>query len=84
MSMSVCGCGIILHAVRKSAVSLALEADAITNLMIVAIVRTAPLSPGIGSFLERKMCALLGIVRWFCGGIPRQHVRRVPYHLPCI
>jgi hypothetical protein len=41
----------------KSAVSSASATKAMTNLIMVAIVRTAPLKCGDGSSLERKICA---------------------------
>jgi hypothetical protein len=50
--------GIDSLAMTKRAASSDLVADAITNLMIWAIERTAPLKCGKGSFSERKMCAL--------------------------
>jgi hypothetical protein len=50
--------GIISLAVTKRAASSDLAADAITNLMIWAMERTAPLNRGNGSFSERKICAL--------------------------
>ncbi len=53
MSMRVCLWGIILQAAIKSAASSALAAKAMTNLMIVAIVRTMPLKRGVGSSSKR-------------------------------
>ncbi len=53
MLMSVCLCGIIPCAVTKRAASSASAVDAMTNLMIWAMERTAPLKHGNGSFLER-------------------------------
>ena len=53
MLMRVCLCGIISCAVVKSAASSASAADAMTNLMIWAMERTAPLKRGKGSFSER-------------------------------
>ncbi len=55
--MRVCLWGIISLAVTKRAASSDLAADAITNLMIWAIERTAPLNCGNGLFSESKMCA---------------------------
>jgi hypothetical protein len=57
MEMRVCLWGIISLSVTIRAASLDLAADVITNLMIWAIERTAPLNHGNGSFSERKMCA---------------------------
>ncbi len=57
MEMRVCLWGIISLAVTKRAASSDSVADAITNLMIWAIERTAPLNRRNGSFSERKMCA---------------------------
>jgi hypothetical protein len=57
MEMRFCLWGIISLAVTKRAASLDLAADAITNLMIWVIERTAPLNHGNGLFSERKMCA---------------------------
>ncbi len=56
--MRVCLWGIISLAVTKRAASSDSAADAITNLMIWAMERTAPLNRGNGLFCERKMCAL--------------------------
>ncbi len=56
MEMRVCLRGIISLAVTKRAASSDLAADAITNLMIWAIERIAPLNRKNGSFSERKMC----------------------------
>ncbi len=56
--MRVCLWGIISLAITKRAASSELVADAIPNLMIWAIERTAPLKHGNGLFSERKMCAL--------------------------
>jgi hypothetical protein len=55
--MRVCLWRINSLAVTKRAASSDSAADAITNLMIRAIERTAPLKCGNGSFSERKMCA---------------------------
>jgi hypothetical protein len=52
--------GIIFLAVTKMTASSDLAADAITNLMIWVIERTAPLKRRNGSFSERKMCAPCG------------------------
>ncbi len=57
MEMRVCLWGIISLAITKRAASSDLAADAITNLMIWAIERTAQLNHGNGSFSERKMRA---------------------------
>jgi hypothetical protein len=57
IKMRVCLWGIISLAITKRAASSDLAADAITNLMIWAIERTAPLKCGTGSFSERKMYA---------------------------
>jgi hypothetical protein len=46
-----------LQAAIKSAASTASAAEAMTNLIMVAIVRTAPLKRGDGLSSERKMCA---------------------------
>ncbi len=53
MAMRVWWWGIILHAVMKSAASSDLEAEAMTNLIIWAIDRMAPLNHGNGLFSER-------------------------------
>jgi hypothetical protein len=55
--MRVCLWGIISLAITKRAASSDLAAEAITNLMIWVIERTAPLNCGNGVFSERKMCA---------------------------
>ncbi len=47
----------ISHAVMNMAASLASATDAMTNLMIWAIVRIAPLNLGIGLSSVRKMRA---------------------------
>ena len=47
--------GIISCAVMKSAASSASDADAMTNFIIWAMERIAPLKGGYGSFSERKM-----------------------------
>ncbi len=49
--------GIISLAITKRPASSDLAADAITNLMIWAMERIAPLNGGNSSFSERKMCA---------------------------
>ena len=55
--MSVWRSGIIFSAVINSAAIYASAADAITVLIICAIVNTGPLSFGLGSFSERNICA---------------------------
>ncbi len=55
MAMRVCLWGIISHAVTKRAASSDSAAEAITNLMIWAMERMAPLKRGNGSSSERKM-----------------------------
>ena len=55
--MSVLSSGIIFFAVIYSAAIYASAADAITVLNICAIVKTVPLSFGLGSFSERNICA---------------------------
>jgi hypothetical protein len=57
MEMRVCLWGIISLAVTKRAASSDLAASAITNFMIWAIERIAPLNCRNGLFFERKMCA---------------------------
>ena len=57
ISMSVLRSGIIFLDVMYSAAISASAADAITYLMIFAIVNTGPLSFGFGSFSERKIWA---------------------------
>ena len=57
ISISVLCSGIIFLAVMYSAAISASAADAITFLMISAIVNTRPLSFGLGSFSERTICA---------------------------
>ncbi len=57
MSIRVCWWGTILQAAIKSAASLASAAEAKTNLIMVAIVRTMLLKCGGGPSYERKMCA---------------------------
>ena len=49
--------GIIFFAVINSSAISASAADAITVLIICAIVNTGPLSFGFGSFYERNICA---------------------------
>jgi hypothetical protein len=56
MSMRVCWWGTILQGAMNSAASSASVAKAMTNLIMVAIVRTAPLKSD-GSSSERKICA---------------------------
>ncbi len=58
IEMRICLWGIISLAVTKRAASLDLVVDAITNLMIWAIERMAPLKRKNGLFSKRKMCAL--------------------------
>ncbi len=58
IEMRVCMWGIISLAITKMAASSDLAAGAMTNLMIWAIKRTAPLNCRNGSFSERKVCAL--------------------------
>ena len=53
MSMRVWRWGTILCAAMNNAASSASAAKAMTNLMIVAMVNTAPLKRGIGSSSER-------------------------------
>ncbi len=48
MTMRVCWWGTIFQAEIKSAASLALIAEAMTNLIIAPIVRTVPLKRGVG------------------------------------
>ncbi len=55
--MSVWCNGTISLVVRKSAASPASVAEAMTNLIICAMVRTAPLNLGMGSSSERNMWA---------------------------
>ena len=57
ISSSALRSGIISRAVRYNAASSDSDADAMTNLMMVAIVRIGPLMRGIGSSSERKMNA---------------------------
>ena len=57
IEMRVCLWGIISLAITKRAASSNLVAGAITNLMIWAIERKAPLKHRNGLFSERKMCA---------------------------
>jgi hypothetical protein len=69
MSMRNCQWGTILWAAIKSAASSASAAKAMTNLIMVAIERTAPLKCGDGSSSKTKICApaLLGdqvFLRW--------------------
>ncbi len=56
MSMRVCRWGTILRVAIKSAASSASAAEAMTNLIMVAIIRTAPLKRGVGSSSKRKIC----------------------------
>jgi hypothetical protein len=53
MSMGVCLWGIISQAVTKRATSSVSATDAMTNLMIWAMEKTALLKHGKGSFSER-------------------------------
>ena len=55
--MSVWRSGIIFFALINSTAISATAADAITVLIICAIVKTGPLSFGLGSFSERNICA---------------------------
>ncbi len=55
MLMRVCQWGIISRAVMKRAASSDYAAEAITNLMIWAIERIAPLNRGKGTSSERKI-----------------------------
>ena len=55
--MCVLHSGIIFFAVMYSATIPASAADAITVLIICAIVKTGPLSFGLGSFSEKNICA---------------------------
>ena len=55
--MSLWRSGIIFFAVINSAAISASAANAITVLIICAIVNTGPLSFGFGSFYERNICA---------------------------
>ena len=57
MSINVLFSGIISLAVMYNAAISASAADAITVLMIFAIVKAGPLSFGFGSFSERNICA---------------------------
>jgi hypothetical protein len=66
MSIRVCRWGTILRATIKSAASLASEAEAMTNLTMVAIVRTALLKRGDGSSSERRCAHLLCCAIKFC------------------
>ena len=56
ISLSVCRSGTIALAVRKSPANYASEAEDMTTLIIWARERIGPLSRGIGSFSEHKMC----------------------------
>ncbi len=56
MSIRVSRWGAILQAAIKSAATSASVAEAMTNLIMVAILRTAPLKRGDGLSPERKMC----------------------------
>jgi hypothetical protein len=53
MSMRVCQWGTILWAAIKIAASSGLADKAMTHLMMVASIRTAPLKHGVGSSSER-------------------------------
>ena len=55
--MSVWRSGVIFFAVINSAAISAYAADAITVLIICAIVNIGPLSFGFGSFSESNICA---------------------------
>jgi hypothetical protein len=55
--MMVCWWGTILRAAIKSAASSASAAKAMTNLVMIAIVRTAPIKRGVGLSFKRKICA---------------------------
>jgi hypothetical protein len=57
MSMRVCQLGTISRVAIKSAASSASAADSMTNLIMVAIVMTAPLKRGDGLSSKRKICA---------------------------
>jgi hypothetical protein len=57
MSMRVCSWGTLSQAAMKSAESSASAIEAMTNLIMVAIVRTAPLKHGDRSSSEREICA---------------------------
>jgi hypothetical protein len=57
MSMRDCWWGTILQAAIKSAASSASAAEAMTNLIMVAVERTVLLKCGDGSSSKRKMCA---------------------------
>ena len=56
VSLSVCRSSSIALAVMKSPANSTSEAEDITTLIIWARDRTGPLSPGIGSLSEQKMC----------------------------
>ncbi len=66
MLMRVCRRGIISRAVMKRAASSDSAAEAITNLMIWAIERTAPLNLGKGTFSERGATASLCFIEKAC------------------
>ncbi len=57
MSLRVCRWGTISRAIIKHAASSASATKAMKNLIMVAIVRTAPLKRGDGSSSKRKICA---------------------------
>jgi hypothetical protein len=57
MSIRVCWWGTISRLAIKSAASSASAAEAMINMIMVPIVRTAPLKHGYGSSSKRKMCA---------------------------
>ena len=57
ISSSVLRIGTIFIAVRYSAASSASDDDAISGLMIFAIVKIAPFSGGVATSLVKKMCA---------------------------
>jgi hypothetical protein len=57
MSMRVCWWGAVLRVAVKGAASSASSTKAMTNLIMVAIVRTVLLKRGDGSSSKRKICA---------------------------
>ncbi len=59
IEMRVCLWGIVSLAITKKSASSDSVVDAIPNLMIWTIERTAPLKRANGLFSERKMCALV-------------------------
>ncbi len=66
MSKRVCRWGTILRVAIKSTASSASAAEAMTNLVTVAIVRTTLLKPGDGLSSERKYVHLLCCEIQFC------------------